>query len=142
MFDVVRLTDTEGPAVKAPRKGDDPLSLRAEPCQFESSLDGLGARIAEEETIEPLRGDRRKAFCEARKGFIMEHAARVDEAVRLPPDGIDDGRMIVTRIRRGEAGGEIHVPPALFVFDVEPFRFRDDDRRMDHEGRRQEFPCP
>ncbi len=107
----------ERPAVEAAAEGDDARPTGHPTSHLEGALDGLRARVEEEDRIERVGHLGRDHLGQTvdRLGEA-DRARRRDEAVDLRVDGGGDGGMMVPERRDGDAVGEVEIRPA---FDVE-----------------------
>ncbi len=122
-------------AVEAAAEHDDALAAARLAGQLDRRLDGLGARVHEEERVDAVGRHGAEPFSDADEGFVEEDAARMPQAVELVEDRLLDGRRLMSEVRDGDAAGEVEVALAGGVGDPAPFGSDDFDVRVECLGR-------
>src|SRR5216117_218897 len=83
-------------SMKAAHRRDDRLPSCRGARKLDRGLDGLGARIAQEDPTEVSRCDGEELLDEGRFRGCPEHGSDVDELPRLGLDCLDDGRIAMS----------------------------------------------
>ena len=115
----------------APRKAIIAGRPRRDLREFDRTLDGLGAAVGPEDLIEPI-GQRL-----SQRGRGLQHRLMhedillgMDDLRRLLLDRRHDARVAMTSVGYGDSGGEIGLPVAIDIPDVNALTMVDRHRRI------------
>src|SRR5437773_1914305 len=84
------------PSMETAHRRDDLLPSCRGARKFDRGLDGLGARVAQEDSTEVSRCDGEELLDEGRLRGRPEHGSDVDQLPRLGLDCLDDGRIAMS----------------------------------------------